>query len=395
MNKQVIKKLQVLIQGIEQRLAENIDFFNDILIEYKSGLKKYKAKITKDVDTSLKAEFNGVTSSIQLSMLGDFICKNAEAYDELNLTYEERGTNIIVKADNKNVKIEYKDAVINNEVIEKEHNLTSQIGGREYYIKVGQADDLLKEIGIMTKDGKIKNDMIRKYNQIDRFIEIIDKLIKEVPLNKNINILDCGCGKSYLSFVMNFYLKEILKKSCSFIGIDYSEGVIESSKKMAINLGYSNMRFIRADLREYKPDTSIDMIISLHACDSATDLALAMGANNNAKIIVSVPCCQKEMLNQYKLPMFEPMIKHGILKARMADVLTDGIRSLLLESLGYKVSIQEYISPLETPKNLMLKAIKIKQSKNNNAFEDYKKIKEMLGISPTLENLLAEKLYKI
>ena len=311
------------------------------------------------------------------------------SYEEAYIVFEERGTNIIVTADNKNVKVDYKDALVNEPKEEKDnHFVTSQIGNREYFIKVGHADKLLKEIGIITQDGKVKNDMIRKYNQIDHFIELIDGMLKNLSMLKHITVLDCGCGKSYLSFVMNYYLKDVLKKSCSFIGIDYSEQVIQASKKRANNLGYSNMEFFRADLKEYVPDKKVDIVISLHACDIATDLALAAGVACKAKAIIAVPCCQKELLKQYKVQGLETILKHGVLKARMADVLTDGVRSLLLEAFGYKVSVVEYISPLETPKNLLIRAERVKEQFDENIFNEYKKIRKLLNISPTLEDRL-------
>jgi len=179
----------------------------------------------------------------------------------------------------------------------------------------------------------------------------------------------------------------VLKKPCRFIGLDYSSTVIEASKKIAQNLGYRNMEFKVTDIRNFHTSEKIHMVISLHACNTATDEAIALAVNNNVKAMVMVPCCQQEILKQYSYPPFEPIIKHGILKARMADVITDGIRALILEALGYKVSIVEYISPTETPKNLMLRAVKT-QGPDEKALAEYKKLKEMLGINPTLEKLI-------
>ncbi|HEX3028221.1 MAG TPA: SAM-dependent methyltransferase, partial [Clostridia bacterium] len=304
----------------------------------------------------------------------------------LVFTYEERGTTIIIEADNKNVKMHSKDN--NAETAVKQHNETSHIGNREYYIKIGKADDLLKEIGILGHDGKIKNDMIRKYNQIDHFVELISDMLKDMA-NKldSITVLDCGCGKSYLTFVLNYYIKEVLKKPCHFIGLDYSKGVIEASKKMAQNLGYNNMEFKVTDIRDYTALNKINMVISLHACDTATDEALALAIRNNVDTMVMVPCCHRELLNQYTLPQFESVIKHGVLKARIADALTDGLRALMLEALGYKVSVVEYISPLETPKNIMIRAEKTAQA-NKKLLAEYRNLKSILNVNPTLEKLL-------
>jgi len=196
------------------------------------------------------------------------------------------------------------------------HTATSHIGGREYIIKVGQADNLLKEIGILTQDGKVKNDMIRKYNQIDHFVELVKEIIDEFPEKKTITVLDCGCVKSYLTFVLNYYIKDVLKRPCYFIGLDHSETVIKASRQMAKNLGYANMEFHQTDIKNYTADRQIDMVISLHACDTATDMAIGLGVRMNAKAIIAVPCCHRKLLNQYDYEVFKPIIKHGVLKAR-------------------------------------------------------------------------------
>ncbi len=385
MNKQSIQKLSLFLTGLEQRIIDNIQFVKRISAAFKSGTKEYNANITP-AEGKLKIYFNGNTETIEPSWLSVRISKYAENYDSLVFTYEERGTTIIIEADNKNVKMHSKDN--NTEIAAKQHNETSHIGNREYYIKIGKADDLLKEIGILGHDGKIKNDMIRKYNQIDHFVELISDMLKDMA-NKldSITVLDCGCGKSYLTFVLNYYIKEVLKKPCHFIGLDYSKGVIEASKKMAKNLGYNNMEFKVTDIRDYTALNKINMVISLHACDTATDEALALAIRNNVDTMVMVPCCHRELLNQYSLPQFEGVIKHGVLKARIADALTDGLRALMLEALGYKVSVVEYISPLETPKNIMIRAEKTAQV-NKKLLAEYRNLKSILKVNPTLEKLL-------
>lgn len=259
------------------------------------------------------------------------------------------------------------------------------MGEREYLIALPKANALLTQIGIMGKNGKIKNDYVRKYNQIDHFVELASDYLKR--LDGEIEVLDCACGKSYLSFAMNYYLRDVLKKNCHVTGIDYSENVIAASKKSAAALGYSNMTFEVADLNTFVPSRTPDVVISLHACDTATDLAIAAGINSGAKAMFIVPCCHKELLGQYSYEPFAPLLKHGIFKARQADLLTDSIRCLLLEASGYSVIAQEYISPVETPKNLLIRAFK-DSSDTQRAKKDYYRIKEMLGIMPKLETLI-------
>lgn len=392
MNKQSVQKLALFLTGLEQRINDNRDFFKKITAIFKSGTKNFTANIILD-NSKLKIDFNGNNEACEVEWLSARLSRHAESYDAVSIIYEERGNTIFIEADNKNVKMKTKETEektpLKASASDRSTHELSQIGSRDYLIKIGQADALLKEIGILSADGKVKNDMIRKYNQIDHFVELISDMLKNLAKqHESITILDCGCGKSYLTFVLNYYVKEVLKKPCHFIGLDYSSTVIEASKRMANNLGYHNMEFKVTDIRDYHAPREIHLVISLHACDTATDQAIALAVNNNVKSMVMVPCCQKEILNQYSIEALQPVIKHGVLKARMADVLTDGIRSLLLEALGYKVSIVEYISPLETPKNLMIRAEKTHSGVNKRALEEFRQLKALLNINPTLEKLI-------
>ncbi|PYG88864.1 methyltransferase family protein [Ruminiclostridium sufflavum DSM 19573] len=385
MNKQSTQKLEMFLLGLQQRITENSSFFKKITLKFKSGTKMYEGTIILQ-DDRLLFQYNGRNDKMEISWLGARVSKIAQEYEAVSLVYEERGTTIFIDADNKNVKMKTKDTEIAE--ICRDHNETSQISNRDYYIKIGAANDLLKAIGILSENGKIKNDMIRKYNQIDHYIELVDDILKSLCSGyDSINVVDCGCGKSYLSFVLNYYIKDVLKKNCNFIGLDISKTVIDASKKIADCLDYRNMQFKVTDIRNYTADRDIHLAISLHACDTATDEAIALAVKNNAKAIVMVPCCQKEILNQYTFDRLKSITKYGVLKARLADVLTDGIRLMLLEAAGYKASVVEYVSPLETPKNLMIRAEKT-GGVNKAAIEEYKSLKQELGIHPTLEKLI-------
>ncbi|RCX18872.1 methyltransferase family protein [Anaerobacterium chartisolvens] len=391
MNKQNVKKLELLLKGIEQRAAENYDYFQGISAVYKSGTKEFAAKVVP-LDNKLKISFNGSSEVIETDMLSGRLAGYAGSYDAVAVEYDERGSSICIEADNKNVKMKSREnsAETPNPFGQEHYKGTApaQAGGRDYLIRLGQADPLLKEMGILSRDGKLKNDMIRKYNQIDHFVELISGILEDMSQScASITVIDCGCGKSYLTFVLNYYIKEVLKRPCHFIGLDSSEAVIEASQKMAGNLGYKNMEFIATDIRGYTSHRSIDLAISLHACDTATDEAMALAVNNGVKAMVMVPCCHKQLLGQYSYPPFKGILKHGILKARMADTLTEGMRMLLLEAAGYSTSIVEYISPLETPKNLMIRAQKTKK-KNEQALKEYIELKKLLGVELTLEKLI-------
>ncbi|MBE6067264.1 MAG: methyltransferase [Clostridium lundense] len=387
MNKQAINKLSFFFMGIENKFKENSSTFLDITVEFTTGLKKFKG-VAKLKENILSFNFNGRTNSFTIQQLIKNIIDESEHYESLLFTYNERGGGILIEASNKNVLFKNIDS---KNPIDKDNSpsstKTSTLLNRDYYIKVGEADALLKEIGIMSKDGKIKNDKIRKYNQIDHYVELLEGILDQLPSNETINILDCGCGKSYLTFVLNYYLTEVKKRKCFFIGLDISETVINSSKEMAENLGYRNMEFRALDIKDYTPDKKIHVVISLHACDTATDMALALGIRVKSDVIIAVPCCHRELLNQYSYTPFKGVLKHGILKARMADVLTDGLRSLILEAYGYNVSVVEYISPLETPKNLMIRALKTKDF-DNKTLEEYLKLITDLNINPALYRFL-------
>lgn len=387
MNKQSIDKLNLFMIGIKSRFQENGNIFKSINVTYKAGLKTFKGKGTYNLG-KIEFNFNGITETLSVDDIIIKICKDASNYDSLSLIYSERGTDILIEADSKNVKMK------NIEVKEEEKNShdstqTSTLLNRNYYIKVGKADNLLKEIDIMTKEGKIKNDKIRKYNQIDHYVELFDEMLNKLPKKGTLTILDCGCGKSYLTFVLNYYLTEVKKIKCHFIGLDYKESVIETSKQMAKNLGYRNMEFHAIDIKNYKPSQKVNIVMSLHACDTATDMALALGIRLESDAIVAVPCCHRELLSQYSYDPLRAILKQGVFKARMADILTDGMRSLFLEAKGYDVSVVEYISPLETPKNLMIRAVKIKED-NDDAMSEYLTLMSSLNVYPALYSFLNE-----
>ena len=378
MKKTTCDKIKFMLIGITGRYADKKDYFVKMTLEFKSGTKTFKGEVLPS-DGDFEVTINGVKTRANLAGVSDIIARESAKYEALVFTYVERGTNLILEADDRSVRTKQTDNAIT------ESMNTNAPSGREYIIKPGRADALLKEIGIMTKDGKVKNDKIRKYNQIDHYIEILQPVIEALPKNKRVCVLDCACGKSYLSFVLNYYMRDMLKMDCRFIGVDYSETVIEASKRMAKNLGYQNMQFVCADVRAYAPEEEIDLLISLHACDTATDMAIGLGIRTNVKAMVVVPCCHKEMLSQYSYEPFAPLMKHPIFKARLADVLTDSMRCLYMESHGYEITAMEYISPLETPKNLMIKAIKKKEF-DADAAAQYDKIKRDLHVRLSVED---------
>ena len=374
MNKQIAEKADLFLTGLQGRYEDGKDFFLFIQIDFSSGNKVYSLKVERTGEL-LSYHFMGNSYQTDFEAFRIFLKKQIPEFDEMDLNYAERGRNIYIRADQKTVVSETKD--------QSENPLTppgiAVMGDREYYIKPDKAGALLSEIGILGKNGKVKNDKIRKYNQIDHFIELADPMLRRLCANKkSLRIIDCGCGKSYLSFALNFYMKEVLGKNCYFTGLDYNSGVIAESRRIAEELHYSNMKFIETDIGAYEPDAQYDMLLTLHACDTATDKALSFTLKYKIPGIICVPCCHKELNAQYHMDGFENILKYGIVKARIADSLTDGLRAMYLEGHGYDVSMLEYISPIDTPKNLMIKAIRT-SGRKEEILKRYRKICESLG----------------
>ncbi len=254
---------------------------------------------------------------------------------------------------------------------------------KRYLLTEGRPLPALVDMGVMTKDGKIIHAQMDKFRQINSFLQIIDDTLKTWP-QQQITVMDFGCGKSYLTFVLYHYLTEIKGLNAHIIGLDLKEEVIEKCNIVAQKYGYKNLHFEISNIKGYRPSKPVDMIISLHACDTATDFALANAIGWNVPMILSVPCCQHEVNTQMKNPW--PLItKYGLLKERFSALLTDAIRANLLESAGYQVQLLEFTDITHTPKNLLIRAIKTGKKAPAKATEE---ACTQFGIQPTLYRLL-------
>ena len=380
-------KLKLLLAGISARLTKNKDFFVQATGTFISGKKKFEARLVREGE-DYRLRFQGTERTVDAEAFCMFFAEQAEKYDEAVLEYTERSSVVTLSVTARGVQMKQAERQATAE--EKAAAANPLLDpNRQYLIRVDRAAALLREIGILTADGKLKNDMIRKYNQIDHYVELVAPMFTQDDSDDEIVLLDCACGKSYLSFVMNYYLHEVLHRRCRVIGVDINEHVIAESRAMAKRLGYHNMRFQCADLRTYQPPADVTAVISLHACDIATDLALATAIRARAKYIACVPCCHKELLDQYTLPGLESLTKFGVFKARFNDVLTDSMRALKLEAEGYKVSVVEYISPLDTPKNLLIRATRVGRD-NPRARREYDAVRTLLGTTSELDRRCAD-----
>ena len=274
----------------------------------------------------------------------------------------------------------------NLNLVNKSHNKE-----KNYILKEGMQIQPLIDLGVFTKEGKVVKSMYDKYKQINRFVEIIDDEIKKNDY-KELTILDFGCGKSYLTFVLYYYFVEIKKINVKMIGLDLKKDVINKCNDIAKRYGYDNLTFELGDINGFKYNNKVDMVITLHACDTATDYALYNAIKWNSKMIFSVPCCQHELNAQMKSDSLSILTKYGIVKERVAALMTDASRANLLEVVGYKTQLLEFIDISHSPKNILIRASKgnVSKDKREKSLSEVKALVDEFNFNPTLYNLLKE-----
>lgn len=292
------------------------------------------------------------------------------------------GTATVLAGKNGNKTIKYKRCQECRQQKELSHNRS-----KKYILEEGVPVGFLIDLGVMTKEGKIVTAKYDKYRQINRFLEFIEDILPQLDKKKEQTIIDFGCGKSYLTFAMYYYLKVLKGYDIRVIGLDLKEDVIRKCNELKDSYGYDKLNFYIGDIASYKDVTHVDMVVTLHACDTATDYALEKAVKWGAKVILSVPCCQHEANKTIANDMLSPVMKYGILKERLSAIVTDAARAELLEAHGYRTQILEFIDMEHTPKNLLIRAV-WDGKKSAQAMQNVSEMQKELHIDLTLGSLL-------
>lgn len=353
--------------------------YNKININFKESKNKKYYQVEKYTDKQVFHE------NIEIEDLRDYLLDYMEnSYKQL-AAWSENNT-FDLKISKKGKVFLGKKNANNSNLINKDHNKK-----KNYILEEGMIIEPLIDLGVFTKEGKVVKSKYDKYKQINRFVEIIDDEIKKNDY-KELTILDFGCGKSYLTFILYYYFVEIRKINVKMIGLDLKEDVIKKCNEVAKRYKYDNLHFELGDINGYKYNNKVDMVITLHACDTATDYALYNAVKWNAKMIFSVPCCQHELNHQMKPKNLNILTRYGIVQERVAALMTDAVRGNLLEAVGYKTQLLEFIDIAHSPKNILIRASKsnISKQKIEKSLTEVEQLREEFNFNPTLYNLLKQ-----
>lgn len=264
------------------------------------------------------------------------------------------------------------------------HNRT-----KKYILREGVPVPFLVDLGVQTREGQIVRSRYDKFKQINRYLEFVEDILPTLDKKETVHIIDFGCGKSYLTFALYYYLHELKNMDVQITGLDLKADVISNCNSLAESYGYEKLHFYQGDISTFKGKEDIDMVVTLHACDTATDYAIEKAVQWNAKVIFTVPCCQHEVNKQIENELLAPVLKYGLLKERMSALITDGVRANLLEECGYDTQILEFIDMEHTPKNILIRAVKREgRAAGEGKKTQVGKMTEALQVETTLQKLL-------
>ena len=387
--------LSELIENIKDNKLIKIVFsdrqdgdFNKII------MKSLSLKSAKNIQIESFKDNKAFHKNIELNNfqeIENILKEYIENFKQILLQIESLDISFMKKKENF-IKKENKNNLIKNS---NEHNKK-----KKYILNEGEKIDFLIELDLMSVEGKILKSSYNKFKQINKYLEFIDDVIVELKTKKlidnHINILDFGCGKSYLTFALYYYLKHYRKDlSFSIVGLDLKKDVIEFCNKLAQKLDYKNLEFLNGNIKDYDRTKKVDLVFSLHACNNATDYSLEKALSLNAKAILAVPCCHHEFFEKIQknknsgfYNTLKIMADNGIVLDKFASLATDSFRSLTLELCGYKTKMIEFIDMEHTPKNILIKAIKSKSSNLKEKLKEYNRLKKFLGIQPLNSTLI-------
>lgn len=319
--------------------------------------------------------------NIPVTEVADEITELLNRFRQVHAEFQQETVHVQIS---KKFKVLWKT---NQTTSKKEVNL-SHNRKKNYLLDEDQVYPFLVRLGVQTKEGKVRNQHQDKFRQINRFIEFIDDSLAHLPKDRTIRILDFGSGKSYLTFALYHYLHIEKGLNLKVTGLDLKKEVIEECQQIADDLQYENLEFLVGDINDYNEETAVDMVVTLHACDIATDMALGRAVKWGAKVILSVPCCQHELFSQIQAPALDVMLQHGLIKERFSALATDSIRAELLSLVGYDTQLLEFIDMENTPKNILIRAYYTGKKPSSEAFKRYESFRDMLQAKPFLEKEL-------
>ena len=393
------------MEEISRLLTEilNIDFIRAVISNPrdKTGIIKIKARpLEKKGELFFQLESFTRTQAFHENLSGTDACRKLTEYmgqfGQMQIeTVQEECTVLVSKKGKVTIKRKRRQKAA--APADRSHNRK-----KHYILEEGIPVPFLQDLGVMTEEGKIVRTKTDKFRQINRFLEFVEDILPRLDKGRELTILDFGCGKSYLTFAMYYYLHDLKGYDIRIIGLDLKSEVIAHCGKLAKKYGYEKLTFLEGDIADYDGVDRVDMVVTLHACDTATDYALAKAVGWGAEVILSFPCCQHELNAQFaedreqtkeqteRESCLAPVMDYGLLRERFAALATDGLRAKYLESVGYETQVLEFIDMEHTPKNILIRAVK-SGKENEKAAEEIKKCIQFLGVSPTLGRLLGNK----